>query len=742
MVLVLYRYWKGYEPKSLTIFLLILLISSILFVFVVPPCIKAANTNFTSINTLAATNSVSSYGNLLQYEWPTPEHDAERTRFSPGPAPNAPDILWSVKLDEPIYYGQQQLMMTVFDQKVFAISMNDSLYAFDALTGQQIWKVRMPFPLISSEIGAYKIDDQRLIVPYSNGFMCFKTATGDLLWNTTNMFLREGPRRGASLPWMPFLVDPDKKMIYAITDNASQSALAFVGLDVSDPVNPPRQVWSYACTENSEMMCYGDGKVFGGTYENSVFAVDATNGKLLWQTLDKGERLYSGSYYQGNLYAGQASNLLSCYDGNTGKILWSYNAGSLGFFAWGGATAYGRYYQHNIRAGGSFVSCWDSGTGQVLWDSNNASLYLGHIQPVVADGKVYVTTIDSVGSTISNQSRFTCFDAFTGALLWQIPGYYAFPAIAYGNLYVASGADSTVYCYGQSKPWSMWRGNVDHPGVAVGQSAPSQLKVKWATSTNGPVTSSPAVADGKVYVGSHDQNLYAFDAENGNRLWNFTINSKFLSSPAVANGKVYIGPDDGNIYCLDASTGTQIWKTPAGGPSNVVFQTIWQPRSSPILVGDKLFVGALDGKVYCLKTTDGTVSWTYQTGAPIGGSAAYSNGVIFIASPDSYLYALNANDGTVVWKTQLPVKVIDGILGTRTLVCSPIVANNTVYIGSGVDGSASLNLTSFFALNAQNGNIIWNLRLNSNSFPVFTPTYSQRSALLPGRRPSFSVQHQ
>ena len=37
-----------------------------------------------------------------------------------------------------------------------------------------------------------------------------------------------------------------------------------------------------------------------------------------------------------------------------------------------------------------------------------------------------------------------------------------------------------------------------------------------------------------------------------------------LSSPAVANGVVYIGSGDGNVYALNASTGAKLWSYATG----------------------------------------------------------------------------------------------------------------------------------------------------------------------------------
>jgi outer membrane protein assembly factor BamB len=58
------------------------------------------------------------------------------------------------------------------------------------------------------------------------------------------------------------------------------------------------------------------------------------------------------------------------------------------------------------------------------------------------------------------------------------------------------------------------------------------------------------VANGVVYVGSDDYNVYALNAKTGAKLWSYTTGSVVESSPAVANGVVYVGSDDGNVYAF------------------------------------------------------------------------------------------------------------------------------------------------------------------------------------------------
>ena len=85
-----------------------------------------------------------------------------------------------------------------------------------------------------------------------------------------------------------------------------------------------------------------------------------------------------------------------------------------------------------------------------------------------------------------------------------------------------------------------------HVGVTT-SSGPSTNQTAWNfTAANG-FWSSPAVADGKVYVGSYDHQVYALNATSGSLIWNYTTADLIDSSPAVSNGVIYIGSNDHNL---------------------------------------------------------------------------------------------------------------------------------------------------------------------------------------------------
>ena len=78
-------------------------------------------------------------------------------------------------------------------------------------------------------------------------------------------------------------------------------------------------------------------------------------------------------------------------------------------------------------------------------------------------------------------------------------------------------------------------------------------------------------ADGKIFRGTHDGRMIAFDAKTGQVLWEAqeadpTKSEMFASAPIVWQGKVFIGiaySDAGivgRLLALDAGTGKELWR--------------------------------------------------------------------------------------------------------------------------------------------------------------------------------------
>jgi outer membrane protein assembly factor BamB len=54
----------------------------------------------------------------------------------------------------------------------------------------------------------------------------------------------------------------------------------------------------------------------------------------------------------------------------------------------------------------------------------------------------------------------------------------------------------------------------------------------------------------RVFAGSADHHLYAFDGRVGGVLWTGLTGGPIHSSPTVSNGVVYVGSDDGKLYAF------------------------------------------------------------------------------------------------------------------------------------------------------------------------------------------------
>ena len=222
--------------------------------------------------------------------------------------------------------------------------------------------------------------------------------------------------------------------------------------------------------------------------------------------------------------------------------------------------------------------------------------------------------------------------------------------------------------------WAMFRHDLSRSGAADSSGTLPQGELKWVFSTDAPIHSSPAVADGTVYVGSRDKKLYALDAATGVKRWEYETSSWVESSPAIANGVVYFGSNDGKLYALDAYSGEKLWD----------FQTRYAIMSSPAVADGVVYFGADDYYVYALDAVTGEKLWDFETEGEVGSSPVVANGIVYVGSWSQYCYALNARDG----RLRLHFKLL------YPSFSSPVVNGEIVYFSNhggylyAVDGNA------------------------------------------------------
>ena len=190
-------------------------------------------------------------------------------------------------------------------------------------------------------------------------------------------------------------------------------------------------------------------------------------------------------------------------------------------------------------------------TGKKLW---NFTTIGGVMDPAVAVGVGYLC---SGGQTTS----VSALNAKDGNRLWsyKVGNYSSYngisgPVVVNGVVYVASSGTTAafdevdnVYALNATNGDELWNYTSNWPGF-----------MNW---------SSPAVAGGVVYISCGI--LYALNATDGIQLWQYQAETKyglddFTSSPAVVNSVVYIGSNLGTVYAIG---GTPIPNSPSTLPS-------------------------------------------------------------------------------------------------------------------------------------------------------------------------------
>ncbi len=674
----------------------------------------AIDLNSDSANKAITANS-GDYGypsvDLLQYEWAQISGDSSCTRFSNGPAPEAPDILWKTNIT-----GIQS-HISAFNGKVF-VCTHTTVYAIDHKSGYVLWSTNIPVP--GAWPSVYKIDSSHLVV----GNSCLNPETGEIIW-TSDVF------SATSQPLFTFNVySPEEKMFYTKEGSYIQA------WDFFNPSQPPLAVWKTFVSGSGKTgsgIQYGDGKIFPGAFESHQMALNARTGEVVWDTDTTGPMLFSGTYADGKFFRGGThDNVFYAFDANSGDLLWTYNPQTIdGYWCSGTAAAYGMVYSLNKDG---CLYALDQDTGSVVWKYTGPGSLMFPGVPTIADGKIYATTgQEAAYGGINGTSEYVCLDAFTGQMIWKLPIEAFAPResaiIAYGALYLIPGdvtqsvdsisgnEYSTVNQIWAMKTtdWPMYRRDAAH--TAVGQSGPQNLTLRWSFKTGGSVISSPSIANGIAYFGSQDKYIYAVNAQDGSLIWKFATQARIGSSPAVVNGKVYTGSDDGHIYCLDAYNGTVIWTTFAGGYVNANLAASVMLRSSPMVVNGYVYVGALDNKTYCINADTGVVRWSFSTGGYITSSPAVADGAVYVTSqePDSgALYKLNVYTGNQIWKQALPY--FPTFMGGFDMHGSPTVAEGMVF--------ASSSTTAYYGINVTNGDVIWTVKdPSSEEFIICSTIY-------------------
>jgi outer membrane protein assembly factor BamB len=350
-------------------------------------------------------------------------------------------------------------------------------------------------------------------------------------------------------------------------------------------------------------------------------------------------------------------------------------------------------FHGNVARTGVYESAGPLKAPTAQWTFKTGGPIVG--SPAIRDGVVYVASLDTYLYAI---------DQDTGKEKWKFKSRMPIastPAVVDGALYFVSstGALAAIDTANGQPKWvfaaehdKKFEAKNLHGYPSAAQTIPDAWDI---------FTSSPAVANGKIYFGSGDGNVYAVDQKTGLLQWKVATKDVVHASPAVANNTVYVGSWDSSLYAIDAETGQVKWTFEAGQDPAIHNQVGFQ--SSPAVVDGTVFVGCRDAHVYALDAATGRKKWDYPTSKSwVIGTPAVRDGTVYVGTSDSARFmALDAKTGRLKFN-----------FGAKAYVfSSAAIAGDLVYFGN--------HAGRIHAINAKTGELAWQFQTDgSKSDPL------------------------
>ncbi|MBS0471076.1 MAG: PQQ-binding-like beta-propeller repeat protein [Proteobacteria bacterium] len=206
--------------------------------------------------------------------------------------------------------------------------------------------------------------------------------------------------------------------------------------------------------------------------------------------------------------------------------------------------------------------------------------------------------------------------------------------------------------------------------------APGPLRQVWeqdagkGSDSEGRLTAPPIIVDGRIFVLDSQAHVFAFDAGNGNPLWDTSVappgkdntwlfgmfgtdnsvdpNKGAGGGIASDGGKLYVSSGFGTVVALDPRTGRRLWTQDLGVP--IV--------NAPTANGGRVFVSTQDNHFYALAETDGRKLWDHQGITESAGilestSAAVAGEYVMAPYSSGEIYALRVQNGRPAWNDML-----------------------------------------------------------------------------------------
>jgi outer membrane protein assembly factor BamB len=293
-------------------------------------------------------------------------------------------------------------------------------------------------------------------------------------------------------------------------------------------------------------------------------AFDVRSGRELWQQPLSGEIITAPVLAEENVHLAHLDGVLSCFRQEDGAEVWREEKKATSSpVVWQGQCYFSQREEMTLSKGG----------GRVQQMEHLAARGLGR----QAQSYAFPQTASDA-------------DYLDHAKRKSRSPYYAAAALA----------DSAV-------GFAMHKGSANMQ-QAMGNLGRDQVSSLWAYQG-----SKPFVYRGRLFSAIGDS-CHCVDTQTKEVHWNHRLRDRAgeeevldhsLTPPALANGKLFVGTIEGEICCLAAESGEVLWRENLGEP--IVFQ--------PAVVDGRLYAASNAGKLFCVETGDPGDNGWYMWGA-------------------------------------------------------------------------------------------------------------------------------
>ncbi len=228
--------------------------------------------------------------------------------------------------------------------------------------------------------------------------------------------------------------------------------------------------------------------------------------------------------------------------------------------------------------------------------------------------------------------------AGVGIGAWEY-GKLLVPPIIVGDVVFAADAEGHVSSFDLNSGKRFWTRNVSIRGEDPDENVGGGI----------------AYGEGRIYISTGLGFVIAVEARTGKALWHRNMGLPFRAAPTYHNGRVYVISHDNQMFALDATSGETDWEYAA-----LVEEAGLLGNSSVAIEDGTIIAPFTSGELVALQAENGKVLWQdslTRTGklnslsslADIAGRPVIDRGMVFAASHAGRLVAIDLRTGERVW---------------------------------------------------------------------------------------------